>query len=168
MVSIGVASIGSVAISVGVAIAIGQPWVSLSLRLGLWLTGDEGGKANLGEYLYFDQLVGGLVVSSYHKSELHCYLSVQSRMILSRGRAQYIPSQSCPARATSRLLAFRSPLWLQRWWRAGVETRLQETWPSRHSNISWSHSDCNREMIKLSSLLWVKITDIILSIDSRE
>merc|ERR1712088_357886 len=42
-------------------ITIGQPWVSLSLRLGLWLTGDEGGKAN-------------------HKSELHCCLSVQSRI----------------------------------------------------------------------------------------
>merc|ERR1711863_83234 len=65
MVSIGVAvSIGSVAsISVGVgSIAIiAQPWVSLSLRLGLWLTGHEGGKTN-------------------HKSELHCCLSVQFRI----------------------------------------------------------------------------------------
>ena len=63
MVSIGVpVSIGSVAsISVGVGtIAIGQPRVSLSLRLGLWLTGDEGGKANLEEYLYFNR-VGQLV-----------------------------------------------------------------------------------------------------------
>merc|ERR1719412_1627909 len=55
MVSIGVAvSIGSVAsisVRVGSIAIIAQPWVSL--RLGLWLTGDEGGKAN-------------------HKSELHC------------------------------------------------------------------------------------------------
>ena len=108
MVSIGVASIGSVAISVGVAIAIGQPWVSLSLRLGLWLTGHEGGKANLGEYLYFTR-GGQLVVSSYHKSELHCCLSVQFRMIPERRRAQFIAPQSPPVRAPSRLLAFRSP-----------------------------------------------------------
>merc|ERR1719219_3160868 len=41
------------------SIAVGsveQGRISLSLRLGLWLTGDEGGKAN-------------------HKSELHCCLS---------------------------------------------------------------------------------------------
>ena len=30
-------------------VAIEESGVSLSLRLGLWLTGDEGGKANLGE-----------------------------------------------------------------------------------------------------------------------
>ena len=97
MVSIGVpVSIGSVAsISVGVAIAIGQPWFSLSLRLGLWLTGHEGGKANLEEYLYFkSRSVGQLVVSSYHKSELHCCLSVQFRMIPERRRAQFIAPQS--------------------------------------------------------------------------
>merc|ERR1711993_179117 len=41
--------------------AVEEGRVSLSLRLGLWLTGDEGGKAN-------------------HKSELHCCLSVQSRI----------------------------------------------------------------------------------------
>merc|ERR1712152_77175 len=63
MMSIGVpVSIGSVAsVSVGVSVAIGQPGVSLSLRLGLWLTSDQGGKAN-------------------HKSELHCCLSVQFRI----------------------------------------------------------------------------------------
>merc|ERR550534_3245961 len=52
-------SIGPVA-SIGVRVAVAVDAVvgiSLSLRLGLWLTGDEGGKAN-------------------HKSELHCYLSV--------------------------------------------------------------------------------------------
>merc|ERR1719492_364900 len=48
----GIGSIGSIGVRVG-TITIGQPWVSLSLRLGLWLTGDEGGKAN-------------------HESELHC------------------------------------------------------------------------------------------------
>merc|ERR1719189_3461495 len=48
-------SIGSVA-SVGVRVpVVTVPWVSLSFRLGLRLTGDEGGKAN-------------------HKSELHCCL----------------------------------------------------------------------------------------------
>merc|ERR1719225_470589 len=54
MMGIGVTvSIGSVA-SVGVMMAVVPVvGVSLSLRLGLWLTGDEGGKAN-------------------HKSELHC------------------------------------------------------------------------------------------------
>merc|ERR1719150_2252603 len=52
---ISIGSIGSVGVRVG-TIAVSQPWVSLSLRLGLWLTGDEGGKAN-------------------HKSELHCCLS---------------------------------------------------------------------------------------------
>ena len=64
MVSIGVpVSIGSVAsisVRVGSIAIIAQPWVSLSLRLGLWLTGDEGGKANLEEYLYFNR-VGQLV-----------------------------------------------------------------------------------------------------------
>merc|ERR1712083_380668 len=68
MMSIGV-SVGSVAQSmvtsvsqtIGTIGTIGVPWVSLSFRLGLWLTGDEGGKAN-------------------HKSELHCCLSVQSRI----------------------------------------------------------------------------------------
>ena len=30
-------------------VAIEESGVSLSLRLGLWLTGDKGGKANLGE-----------------------------------------------------------------------------------------------------------------------
>merc|ERR1719225_2001116 len=56
VVGIGVSGISVVETRVGVrvgTITIGQPWVSLSLRLGLWLTGDEGGKAN-------------------HKSELHC------------------------------------------------------------------------------------------------
>merc|ERR1711990_311430 len=57
---ISIGSIGSVGVRVG-TIAVSQPWVSLSLRLGLWLTGDEGGKAN-------------------HKSELHCCLSVESRI----------------------------------------------------------------------------------------
>ena len=112
MVSIGVAvSIGSVAsisVGVGTIAIIAQPWVSLSLRLGLWLTGHEGGKTNLEEYLYFTR-VGQLVVSSYHKSELHCCLSVQFRMIPERRRAQFIAPQSPPVRAPSRLLAFRSP-----------------------------------------------------------
>merc|ERR1719273_2444317 len=59
MMSIGV-SVGSVAQSMVTSVSqtigtIGVPWVSLSFRLGLWLTGDEGGKAN-------------------HKSELHCCL----------------------------------------------------------------------------------------------
>merc|ERR1719225_592274 len=86
MMGIGVTvSIGSVA-SVGVRMAVVPVvGVSLSLRLGLWLTGDEGGKAN-------------------HKSELHCCLSVESRMILSSRRAQFIPPESPPVRATSRLL----------------------------------------------------------------
>merc|ERR1719412_646675 len=53
-VSVSVSPVAPIGIRVGI-ITIGQPWVSLSLRLGLWLTGDEGGKAN-------------------HKSELHCYL----------------------------------------------------------------------------------------------
>merc|ERR550539_1483829 len=62
MMGIGVSGVSSVAsIDSGVrigTIAVTQPGVSLSisLRLGLWLTGDEGGKAN-------------------HKSELHCCLS---------------------------------------------------------------------------------------------
>merc|ERR1712183_878309 len=62
MMGIGVTvSIGSVA-SVGVRMAVVPVvGVSLSLRLGLWLTGDEGGKAN-------------------HKSELHCCLSDQFRI----------------------------------------------------------------------------------------
>merc|ERR1739842_286802 len=63
MMSVGVSSIaiGPVA-SIGVRVAVvAVVGISLSLRLGLWLTGDEGGKAN-------------------HKSELHCYLSVQSRI----------------------------------------------------------------------------------------
>merc|ERR1719500_1826767 len=58
MMGIGVSgiSIGPVA-SIGVRVAVDAVvGISLSLRLGLWLTGDEGGKAN-------------------HKSELHCYLS---------------------------------------------------------------------------------------------
>ena len=56
MMSIGVpVSIGSVAsVSVGVSVAIGQPGVSLSLRLGLWLTSDQGGKANLEENFNFN------------------------------------------------------------------------------------------------------------------
>merc|ERR1719182_1247387 len=59
VVGIGVSgiSIGPVA-SIGVRVAVAVDAVvgiSLSLRLGLWLTGDEGGKAN-------------------HKSELHCCL----------------------------------------------------------------------------------------------
>merc|ERR1711953_1170094 len=110
MTSIGVpVSIGSVAsVSVGVSVAIGQPGVSLSLRLGLWLTSDQGGKAN-------------------HKSELHCCLSVQFRMIPSSWRAQFIHPE-CPAvRATSRLLAFRSPPVAWETWRR----RLQETLASR-------------------------------------
>merc|ERR1712048_611397 len=56
-------SVASVGVRIG-TIAIGsveQGRISLSLRLGLWLTGDEGGKAN-------------------HKSELHCCLSVESRI----------------------------------------------------------------------------------------
>merc|ERR1719500_572913 len=62
VVGIGVSgiSIGPVA-SIGVRVAVAVDAVvgiSLSLRLGLWLTGDEGGKAN-------------------HKSELHCCLSVE-------------------------------------------------------------------------------------------
>merc|ERR1719273_2795856 len=44
-----------VGVRIGSIAVVAQPWVSLSLRLGLWLTGDEGGKAN-------------------HKSELHCCL----------------------------------------------------------------------------------------------
>merc|ERR1719242_2076980 len=56
MSGIGVSGITVVETGVGVRVStvgsIGQPWVSLSLRLGLWLAGDEGGKAN-------------------HKSELH-------------------------------------------------------------------------------------------------
>ena len=54
--SIGVpVSIGSVAsVSVGVSVAIGQPGVSLSLSLGLWLTSDQGGKANLEENFNFN------------------------------------------------------------------------------------------------------------------
>merc|ERR1719400_2958588 len=36
----------SVRVSAVGPIAVSQPWVSLSLRLGLWPTGDEGGKAN--------------------------------------------------------------------------------------------------------------------------
>merc|ERR1719361_216923 len=53
-VSIAIGSVASIGVRIG-AITIGEVRVSLSLRLGLWLTGDEGGKAN-------------------HKSELHCYL----------------------------------------------------------------------------------------------
>merc|ERR1719225_969492 len=57
MVSIRVSESGisTVETRVGVWVvgAIGEVRISLSLRLGLWLTGDEGGKAN-------------------HKSELHC------------------------------------------------------------------------------------------------
>merc|ERR1719490_661501 len=86
VVGIGVSgiSIGPVA-SIGVRVAVDAVvGISLSLRLGLWLTGDEGGKAN-------------------HKSELHCCLSVQSRMILSSRRAQFIRLGSPPVRATSRL-----------------------------------------------------------------
>merc|ERR1711934_399841 len=63
VVGIGVSgiSIGPVA-SIGVRVAVDAVvGISLSLRLGLWLTGDEGGKAN-------------------HKSELHCCLSVESRI----------------------------------------------------------------------------------------
>merc|ERR1719500_1750388 len=63
MMSVRVSSIaiGPVA-SIGVRVAVvAVEGISLSLRLGLWLTGDEGGKAN-------------------HKSELHCYLSVESRI----------------------------------------------------------------------------------------
>merc|ERR1711997_1141072 len=59
-VTVSIGSVASVGVRVG-TIAVSQPWVSLSLRLGLWLTGDEGGKAN-------------------HKSELHCCLSDQFRI----------------------------------------------------------------------------------------
>merc|ERR1712088_536724 len=59
-VSIAIGSVASIGVRIG-AITIGEPRVSLSLRLGLWLTGDEGGKAN-------------------HKSELHCYLSAEFRI----------------------------------------------------------------------------------------
>merc|ERR1719412_2179673 len=52
--SIGPVAIGSIGSGVRVAV-VAVEGISLSLRLGLWLTGDEGGKAN-------------------HKSELHCYL----------------------------------------------------------------------------------------------
>ena len=45
-VSIAIGSVASIGVRIG-AITIGEPRVSLSLRLGLWLTGDEGGKANL-------------------------------------------------------------------------------------------------------------------------
>merc|ERR1719251_568655 len=47
--------VGSVGVRVGtIAVStVEEGRISLSLRLGLWLTGDEGGKAN-------------------HKSELHC------------------------------------------------------------------------------------------------
>merc|ERR1711990_899810 len=67
VVGIGVSGISVVETRVGVRVGtitigtIEEGRVSLSLRLGLWLTGDEGGKAN-------------------HKSELHCCLSVQSRI----------------------------------------------------------------------------------------
>merc|ERR1711936_1107399 len=44
-VSVSIGPVASIGVRVG-TITIGQPWVSLSLRLGLWLTGDEGGKAN--------------------------------------------------------------------------------------------------------------------------
>merc|ERR1711894_719035 len=61
--SVSVGSVASVGVS-GVAVAVGtieEGRISLSLRLGLGLTGDEGGKAN-------------------HKSELHCYLSAEFRI----------------------------------------------------------------------------------------
>ena len=45
-VSIAIGSVASIGVRIG-AITIGEVRVSLSLRLGLWLTGDEGGKANL-------------------------------------------------------------------------------------------------------------------------
>ena len=48
-VSIAIGSVASIGVRIG-AITIGaieEGRVSLSLRLGLWLTGDEGGKANL-------------------------------------------------------------------------------------------------------------------------
>merc|ERR1712001_424250 len=67
VVGIGVSGISVVETRVGVRVGtitigtIEEGRVSLSLRLGLWLTGDEGGKAT-------------------HKSELHCCLSVQSRI----------------------------------------------------------------------------------------
>merc|ERR1719490_69769 len=79
--SIAIGPVASIGVRVAVVAVVG---ISLSLRLGLWLTGDEGGKAN-------------------HKSELHCCLSVQSRMILSSRRAQFIRLGSPPVRATSRL-----------------------------------------------------------------
>merc|ERR1712087_839533 len=42
-VSIAIGSVASIGVRIG-AITIGEVRVSLSLRLGLWLTGDEGGK----------------------------------------------------------------------------------------------------------------------------
>merc|ERR1719225_1900524 len=51
-VTVSIGSVASVGVRVGIS-AVEEVRISLSLRLGLWLTGDEGGKAN-------------------HKSELHC------------------------------------------------------------------------------------------------
>merc|ERR1711997_1392116 len=59
-VTVSIGSVASVGVRVGIS-AVEEVRISLSLRLGLWLTGDEGGKAN-------------------HKSELHCCLSDQFRI----------------------------------------------------------------------------------------
>ena len=84
-----IASVGSV--SVGVAsISIGQPGVSLGLGLGLWLGSGESGKANLVIERYIEMLI--VLVLSYHKSELHCNLSVEFRMALISPGAQFIPA----------------------------------------------------------------------------